>query len=66
MPNPPRRRTTQPGPGERAARTIALRAARTLAATIRTECDAIDAATTDPTVRAATARIRAALDQPAV
>ncbi|MFW3474392.1 hypothetical protein ACN24M_24535 [Streptomyces microflavus] len=66
MPTPPRRRTTQPGPGERAARTLAARAARNVAATIRTECDAIDAATTDPTVRAATARIRAALATPAV
>ncbi|RLV66321.1 hypothetical protein STAN_1842 [Streptomyces sp. CBMAI 2042] len=64
MTQPPRRRTTQPGPGERAARTIALRAARTLAASIRTECDAIDAATDDPTIRAAVARIRDALDKP--
>ncbi|WP_086780036.1 hypothetical protein [Streptomyces griseus] len=65
MTTPPRRRSTQPGPGERAARTLALRTARNLAATIRTECDAIDAATDDPTIRAAVARIREALDTPA-
>ncbi|MFD8919418.1 hypothetical protein ACFV0Y_16565 [Streptomyces sp. NPDC059569] len=37
-----------------------------LPATIRAECDVIDAATNDPAIHAATARIRAALgdDQP--
>lgn len=32
--------------------------------TVLTDLDAIDAATEDPTIHAATARIRAALDQP--
>ncbi|MFF3552635.1 hypothetical protein ACFYXL_04350 [Streptomyces tsukubensis] len=44
-----------------AAETAARRAAA-LADSIRTECDAIDTATTDPAVRSALTRIRGALD----
>ncbi|WP_432147926.1 hypothetical protein [Streptomyces sp. bgisy029] len=65
MTTPPRRRTSGAGgAGYRAASNAARRDAKNLAATIRTECDAIDAATNDPTIRAAVARIREALDKP--
>ncbi|MFJ1647949.1 hypothetical protein [Streptomyces sp. NPDC088258] len=64
MAQPPRRRTSGAGgAGYRAAKTVAYRDAKNLAATVRTECDAIDAATDDPAIRAAVARIREALNR---
>ncbi|MFD3520465.1 hypothetical protein [Streptomyces sp. NPDC058653] len=64
MPTPPRRRTTQ-GNLARVVFKAASQEAAARATKIRTECDAIDAATDDPAIREATARIRAALDEPA-
>ncbi|KUN34810.1 hypothetical protein AQJ30_27440 [Streptomyces longwoodensis] len=43
------------------ARGAAAEQAAAVAAAIRAECDAIDTATTDPDIRAATARIRTTL-----
>ncbi|MFE2973315.1 hypothetical protein [Streptomyces sp. NPDC059258] len=66
MTTPPRRRTTQPGPGERAAASLARRAAANLAAsfrTIRADLNLIDATTDNPEVHAATTRIRAELNR---